>query len=113
MPTKKHLTKLRNTRTRLCASGIWCEKICNEPHVTSELSAKARFLMGNISGVIGEQAEVILLHEQNRKTLEDEIKQHLEVAQKQKSLLAKVEKERDKNAEEVQVLADKVEQYQG
>lgn len=62
---------------------------------------------------IGEQAEVILTHEQHIKQLDVEIKQHLEAAQKQRSLLAKVEKERDKNAEEAQVLSDKLEQCQG
>lgn len=63
--------------------------------------------------MIGEQGEVILLHEQNLKTLETEIKQHLEAAQKQKQITAKVEKERDKNAEEAQIVADKLEQCQG
>lgn len=59
-----------------------------------------------------ERAEIILLHEQHIKTLETEIKQHLETEQKQRSMIAKVEKERDKNAEEAQVLSDKVEQCQ-
>lgn len=62
--------------------------------------------------IIGEQAEVIMLHEQHLKTLETEIKQHLETEQKQRSIIAKVEKERDKHAEEAQVLSDKVEQCQ-
>lgn len=62
--------------------------------------------------IIGEQAEVIMLHEQHLKTLETEIKQHLETEQKQRSIIAKLEKERDKNAEEAQVLSDKVEQCQ-
>lgn len=62
--------------------------------------------------IIGEQAEVIMLHEQHLKTLETEIKQHQETEQKQRSMIAKVEKERDKNAEEAQVLSDKVEQCQ-
>lgn len=34
-------------------------------------------------------------------------------ALKQKSILGKVEKERDRNAEESQILADRVEQIQG
>lgn len=62
--------------------------------------------------MIGEQAEVMMLHEQHIKTLETEIKQHLETEQKQRSIIAKLEKERDKNAEEAQVLSDKVEQCQ-
>lgn len=63
--------------------------------------------------IIAEQAEVILTHTQHIKQLDVEIKQHLETAQKQRSLLAKVEKERDKNAEDAQVLSDKLEQCQG
>lgn len=65
------------------------------------------------SRTIGEQAEVILTHTQHIKQLDVEIKQHLEAAQKQRSILAKVEKERDKNAEDAQVLSDKLEQCQG
>lgn len=45
--------------------------------------------------------------------LETEIKQHLEAAQKQRALLGRVEKERDKNAEEVQSYADRLEQCHG
>lgn len=53
------------------------------------------------------------MHEQHLKTLESEIKHHLEVAQKQLKTIAKIEKERDKNAVEAQVFSDKVVQVQG
>lgn len=59
---------------------------------------------------INDQADQIILHEQHIKTMENEIKSHIIGLQKVKSLMAKVEKERDKNAEESQILADKVEQ---
>lgn len=51
--------------------------------------------------------------EQFAKTIENENKQLLIAAQKQKTLMGKVEKERDRNAEESQILSDKVEQIQG
>lgn len=59
---------------------------------------------------ISDQADQIILHEQRIKTMENEIKTHIVGLQKVKSLMAKVEKERDKNAEESQILADKVEE---
>lgn len=64
-------------------------------------------------GLITEQGEVIVLGQQHARTLANENKLHLVAAQKQKSLMAKIEKDRDRNAEEAQVLADKVEQVQG
>lgn len=54
-----------------------------------------------------------MMHGQHIKQLDMEIIQHLEAAKRQKSLLEKVKKERDKNAEEAQVVADKLEQCQG
>lgn len=54
-----------------------------------------------------------MLGQQHARTLANENKQHLIDAQKQKSLMGKIEKDRDRNAEEAQVLADKVEQVQG
>lgn len=63
--------------------------------------------------IIGEQADNIHLIEQFAKTIENENKQLLIAAQKQKSLMGKIEKERDRNAEEAQILSDKVEQIQG
>lgn len=62
---------------------------------------------------IGEQAETIMMHDQHSKQLETEILHHFEEAKRQKSMLEKVKKERDKNAEEAQVVADKLEQCQG
>lgn len=53
------------------------------------------------------------MNQQQIKNLDNDIKQHLAAAQKQKGILAKVRKERDRNAEEIQVLADKIEQVQG
>lgn len=63
--------------------------------------------------VNGEQAEVILSQEQQIKQLETEIRQQTEAVHKQRQLLAKVEKERDKHIEEAQVLSDKLEVSQG
>lgn len=54
-----------------------------------------------------------MMHEQHLKQLDLEIIQHLEAEKRQKALLEKVKKERDKNAEEAQVVADKLEQCQG
>lgn len=54
-----------------------------------------------------------MMHVQHVKQLDTEIIQHLEAAKRQKDLLEKVKKERDKNAEEAQVVSDKLEQCQG
>lgn len=59
---------------------------------------------------INDHLETILLHEQHIKTMDNEIKTHLATAQKLRSMMAKVEMERNRNAEEAQILADKVEQ---
>lgn len=62
--------------------------------------------------IIGDQAEVITLHQQHLKTLESEIKLHLEKEQQQCSAIKKLESEKAKKDEEAQVLSDKVEQCQ-
>ncbi|XP_055547011.1 cilia- and flagella-associated protein 58 [Wyeomyia smithii] len=59
---------------------------------------------------ISDLMDQIVLLEKQQKTLENEIKAHQGVAQKQSMVLLKVEKDRDRNAEEVQNLSDKVEQ---
>ncbi|KFB36388.1 AGAP003679-PA-like protein [Anopheles sinensis] len=59
---------------------------------------------------IGDQTEQMTLLDKAQKTLENEIKAHLASAQKQQTLMLKVEKDRDRNAEEVQNLSDKIEQ---
>lgn len=62
---------------------------------------------------VQDQAEQMRMHEQKIKQLGVEITHHLEAAQKQRSMIGKLEKERDKNLEEAQVLSDKLEQCQG
>ncbi|XP_058456999.1 cilia- and flagella-associated protein 58-like [Malaya genurostris] len=52
----------------------------------------------------------IMLLEKQQKTLDNEIKGHQAAAQKQSMLMMKIEKDRDRNAEEVQNLTDKLEQ---
>jgi chromosome segregation ATPase len=47
---------------------------------------------------------------QQIKTVENDVKGHILNLQKQKSLMIGVEKERDRNAEEVQAVGDKVDQ---
>ncbi|XP_053698512.1 cilia- and flagella-associated protein 58-like [Sabethes cyaneus] len=59
---------------------------------------------------IADLMDQIMLLEKQQKTLENEIKGHQVAAQKQSMILLKVEKDRDRNAEEVQNLSDKVEQ---
>ncbi|XP_313461.5 cilia- and flagella-associated protein 58 [Anopheles gambiae] len=56
------------------------------------------------------QTEQNTLLEKQQKTLENEIKAHQAAAQKQQTLLLKIEKDRDRNAEEVQNLSDQIEQ---
>ncbi|XP_062541404.1 cilia- and flagella-associated protein 58 [Armigeres subalbatus] len=54
--------------------------------------------------------EQITLLEKQQKTLENEIKAYQATAQKQAMLMLKIEKDRDRNVEEVQNLSDKLEQ---
>lgn len=61
---------------------------------------------------ISEQLDTIQTGEAHAKALDLEIKTHLEAARRQRAVLAKVEKERDKNAEESQILSDRLEKVQ-
>uniref|UniRef100_A0A1B0DBT4 Cilia- and flagella-associated protein 58 central coiled coil domain-containing protein n=1 Tax=Phlebotomus papatasi TaxID=29031 RepID=A0A1B0DBT4_PHLPP len=61
--------------------------------------------------VIGELNEKILLHDQETKTLEQDIKEHLIVIQKNKEAIRKAGKERDKNAEELTLWVAKEERF--
>ncbi|XP_058812314.1 cilia- and flagella-associated protein 58-like [Topomyia yanbarensis] len=59
---------------------------------------------------IADLMDQIMLLEKQQKTLDNEIKGHQAAAQKQSMLMMKIEKDRDRNAEEVQNLSDKLEQ---
>ncbi|XP_055588238.1 cilia- and flagella-associated protein 58 [Uranotaenia lowii] len=58
----------------------------------------------------GDLTEAYALSEKQHKTLENEIKAHVIAAQKQTMLMIKIEKDRDRNAEEAQNLHEKMEQ---
>jgi hypothetical protein len=60
--------------------------------------------------IIGDHIEINIQLKQQIKTIENDVKVHLQFIQKQKSMLMTVEKERDRNADEAQVLKDKVDQ---
>ncbi|XP_055619177.1 cilia- and flagella-associated protein 58 [Toxorhynchites rutilus septentrionalis] len=57
---------------------------------------------------ISDLMEQIMLLEKQQKTLDNEIKGHMAAAQKQSMIMMKIEKDRDRNAEEVQNLSDKI-----
>ncbi|XP_059610275.1 cilia- and flagella-associated protein 58-like [Phlebotomus argentipes] len=61
--------------------------------------------------IIGELNEKILLHDQETKTLKQEIKSHQSVILKNKEAIRKAEKDRDKNAEELLVWVAKEERF--
>ncbi|XP_065074550.1 cilia- and flagella-associated protein 58 [Ochlerotatus camptorhynchus] len=70
--------------------------------------ARKDLAKGNKS--ISDLMEQITLLEKQQKTLENEIKGYQAAAQKQSMLMLKVEKDRDRNAEELQNFSDKIEQ---
>ncbi|KAL1376627.1 hypothetical protein pipiens_004341 [Culex pipiens pipiens] len=70
----------------------------------------ARKDLAKTNKTISDLQEQIMLLEKQQKTLENEIKGHLAAAQKQSMVMMKIEKDRDRNAEEVQNLSDKLEQ---
>ncbi|XP_050100287.1 cilia- and flagella-associated protein 58-like [Anopheles aquasalis] len=59
---------------------------------------------------ITDQTDQMMLLDKHQKTLENEIKGYQAAAQKQQTLMLKIEKDRDRNAEEVQNMSDKIEQ---
>ncbi|GAB0090646.1 coiled-coil domain-containing protein 147 [Sergentomyia squamirostris] len=61
--------------------------------------------------IVSDLNEKILLHDQETKTLENDIKGHLSVIQKYKETVRKIEKERDKNAEEITMWMSKEERF--
>lgn len=60
---------------------------------------------------IGDQADTILVHEQHIKTLENEILNHIQNDQKLQKIIKQIETERDRNAEEILTLNNKIENY--
>lgn len=66
-----------------------------------------------ITRINGEHAETLALKAEQIRNLEQEIKHYLKQAQRQRALLTQVERERDKNAEQVLTLEDRLEQAHG
>lgn len=66
-----------------------------------------------VAGVISEQLEIIALHENHIKTLNQEIKQHLLEQQNLNSTIKKTEKDRNNAIERGIVLEEKMEEAQG
>lgn len=58
---------------------------------------------------ISDHADTILVHDQHIKTLENEIFGHIQNDQKLQKIIKQIEKERDRNAEEILVLTTKIE----
>uniref|UniRef100_A0A182QYH8 Cilia- and flagella-associated protein 58 central coiled coil domain-containing protein n=1 Tax=Anopheles farauti TaxID=69004 RepID=A0A182QYH8_9DIPT len=77
---------------------------------TRELLQKRIQTVEATKEIISDQTEQMTLLDKHQKTLENEIKAHQASAQKLQTLMLKVEKDRDRNAEEVQNLSDRVEQ---
>uniref|UniRef100_A0A1B0CMA9 Putative myosin class ii heavy chain n=1 Tax=Lutzomyia longipalpis TaxID=7200 RepID=A0A1B0CMA9_LUTLO len=61
--------------------------------------------------IVSELSEKILLHDQETKTLDSELKAHLSVIQKNKEAVRKAEKERDKANEELTIWIAKEERF--
>lgn len=66
-----------------------------------------------VTGVISEQLEIIALHENHIKTLNQEIKQHIQEEQNLNSTIKKTEKDRNNAIERGIVLEEKMEEAQG
>lgn len=66
-----------------------------------------------LTGVISEQLEIIALHENHIKTLNQEIKQHVQEEQNLNSTIKKTEKDRNNAIEKGIVLEEKMEEAQG
>lgn len=66
-----------------------------------------------VQGVISEQLEIIALHENHIKTLNQEIKQHILEQTTLNSTIKKTEKDRNNAIERGIVLEEKLEEAQG